>query len=258
MKRIGLFIAFLTVLGFLLSDSAAQDAKKDADKAEKKDEPKKDEKKTDPEKKDEKEPKKEKFVFSTKLHTKLYSKILNIKADSNREFTVETQEVDPNKVTEIQKWSAQRQQQLAQQYGQAASQKDFKARANALQTWMRDSSNYQAEMAKKNVYSTKPMEVRATETAKVRSITPPIEFDDVGNEKKWTKKELEARKDKTGLPGYAVDFDALKQGQQVELWMVKPPPMKKGDKKKKDDDDPPPMKDAKEFVLIVITNAKGK
>ena len=102
MKRIGLFIGFLTVLAFLVPAMIAQDAKKDADKTDKKDE------KKDPDKKDEKkepekkepEKKKEKFVHGQKLVTK----IVSIKPDSNREFTIELQEVDQKKVAAIDQW----------------------------------------------------------------------------------------------------------------------------------------------------------
>jgi hypothetical protein len=262
MKRIGLLIGFLALLAFVLPSLTAQDEKKDAAKTDKKDEVKKDDRK-DPEKKDETkkkaETKKEKFVHGM-VHQ---AKILNVKADSNREFTIELPERDPAKVAEVQKWSAQRQVQLAQQYGQAASQKDFKARNTALQTWQRDSGTYQMEMAKKNIFTAKPFDVKAAETAKVRSNVPPVEFDDVGNEKKWTKKELDAKKDKTGWPGYfLVDFDALKPGQYVDVYMVKITPAKKGDPKKKkgpDDDDPPASaKDRPEFMLVVIRKDAGK
>ena len=68
------------------------------------------------------------------------------------------------------------------------------------------------------------------------------------------KKELEERRDKTGLPGFPVDFDQLKSGQYVELYMVKPAPMKAQPKKKKgpDDDPPPETMGRPEFIMVVI------
>ena len=76
----------------------------------------------------------------------------------------------------------------------------------------------------------------------------PIEFDDQGFQKKWTKKEKEERKDKTGLVGYPSDFDAIKSGQYVDLYMAKVAPPTK--KKKGPDDEP--VSDRKEFVMVVI------
>ena len=84
----------------------------------------------------------------------------------------------------------------------------------------------------------------------MRALTPPIEFDDQGFQKKWTKKELEAKKDKTGLPGYPADFDALKSGQYVDIYMAKVAPPTK--KKKAPDDEAPAAADRKEFVMMVI------
>jgi hypothetical protein len=252
MKRIGLSIGFAAMLAFMLPGLPAQDEKKkDIEKTEKKEIDKKDPEAKDPEKKKkekEPEPKKDKLVYGDKFA----SKILGFKGDSNRELTIEVQVRDDKKVQDVANWSAQRQQQLAQQYAQALQQKDLNARANQLANWKRDTGNYQLELAKKNVYSPKSMEVRAHETAKVRAMTPPIEFDDQGFQKKWTKKELEALKDKTGLPGYPVEFDALKSGQYIQVYMAKVAPAAKK-KKGADDDDPPPAPKTPEFVLIVIT-----
>jgi len=45
-----------------------------------------------------------------------------------------------------------------------------------------------------------------------------------GQRKKRTQKELAALKANSKLPGYPADFDLLKTGQWVELYMAKPPP----------------------------------
>jgi hypothetical protein len=274
MKRIGLLIGFFALLFIVLPSLIAQDAKKrDPDKAEKNDEAKKDDpKKTDdPEKgKDKDEPIKEKLNYSFAFVTK----IISVHGESGREFTVETKEVDQKKLTDVQTWQAQRIQQLTQQaaqmqqqFNQASTQKDPKARATALQNAAKAQANYQndvykfqVELAKKDIYTTKPHDVRAHDEAKVRAMTPPVEFDDLGFEKKWTKKELEERMDKTGLPGFAVEFDQLKSGQYVAIYMAKAPPKDKDKdkdqpKKKKGPDDDPPSPEVKsrpEFIMIVI------
>ena len=248
MKQIGLFIGFLAVMAFLLPGLPAQDEKKkDVEKTEKKDPEKKDDKK-DPEKKAEKkaEPKKEKLL----PHNKFQTRILGFKGDSNRDLTIETMVRDDKKVQDVNNWAAQQNGQLYQQMLNA-QKADFKARPAAMQAYLKAQNSFQAEMAKKNVMSPKSMEVHAHETAKVRALTLPPEFEDNGKIKVWTKKELEERKDKTGLPGYPVEFDALKSGQYVEIYIAKAAPMTKK-KKGPDDDDPPPMKERNEFVLIVI------
>ncbi len=266
MKRFGLLIAFFGLLFIVLPSLPAQDKdKKDPDKAEKKDDAKKDDAKKpdDPEKKkDKEEPKKEKLQYSTKFVTK----ILSANGANGREFTFETKEVDPKKVTDVQTWQAQRMQQMMQPILQAnqafAQAKDAKGRMSAYQNVLKAQANYQndfakfqVELAKKDVYTTKPLDVRAHDDAKVRTNTLPIEFDDLGFEKKWTKKEIEERKDKNGLPGYfASDFDQLKSGQYVDIYMAKAPPKDKDQPKKKKpaDDDPPEVKTRPEFILIVI------
>lgn len=271
MKRISLLIAFFALLFIVLPSLTAQDEKKkDPDKAEKKDEAKKDEpKKTDDaeKKKDEPkkdEPKKEKLNFSYKF----VAKIISANAANGREFTVELKEVDPKKVADAQTWQAQRMQQIAQPVAQAQQQvaqaKDPKGRATALQNLLKAQANYQTElykigieMAKKDTYSTKPWDIRAHDDAKVRSNILPVEFDDLGFEKKWTKKEIEERKDKTGLPGhFPSDFEQVKSGQYVEIYMAKTVPAPKDKdqpkKKKAPDDDPPEVKGRPEFMMIVI------
>jgi hypothetical protein len=269
MKRIGLLIGFLAVVVFLLP-LTAQDVKKDDATTDKKDDAKKDAEKKDAKKEPEK--KKDKLVYGAKFTTK----IVNFKGETNREYTIEVQEPDPKKIYDLNAWSTQRQMQLAQQQANAMRQKDGGA---ALRNWMRDSANYQVELTKRQaqVYTAKKVEVQAAENAKVRSMVPPIEFDDQGFQKKWTKKEFDALRAKSPLvlyqadvkkgdgkmaPGIATDFDAVKAGQYVDIYMAKVPPKKKEDTKKKkgpDDDDPPAAKDRpQEFVLIVILSDGNK
>jgi hypothetical protein len=273
MKRIGLLTTLLAFLFVVLPNLTAQDAKKDkADKkaaTDAKDKKPADDDTKEPEEKDKKkakkeEPKKEKLAYGSKFVTK----ILSANGASNREFTIEMKQLDPQKVNDVANWQAQRTQQLAQQlvnvnnaFAQANMQTNANNRLNSLRSasqaqanYQRDLFNFQVELAKKDVYTAKPFEVRAADDAKVRSLNPPVEFDDQGFQKKWTKKELEERKDKTGLPGFPVDFDQLKTGQYVEIYMVKPAPMPKGKKKKGPDDDPipPEAMGRPEFIMVVI------
>jgi hypothetical protein len=121
-------------------------------------------------------------------------------------------------------------------------------------------ANYQQGMAQRmaqgGVTSPKNVDVRATDACKVRMMHPPVQYDDAGNLKQWTKKELEKLKDKSKLPGYPAEFDMLKTGQYVQIYLAKPPaPVKTTPNKKKKDEDPPdaPTADMRpEVVMIVI------
>jgi hypothetical protein len=259
MKRIGLLIGFMAVLAILLpltAQDVKKGAKKDADKADKKDSAKKDgDKKDDKKEKDEKK-KVEKLIYGAKFVTK----IMNVKGETNREYTIEVYEVDPKKVYDLNVWKAQRSQQLAQQQFniQKIGINDVQGRFNATRQYAIDVQNFQIDAAKRGtqVYTAKQVEVHATDNAKVRTLVPPVEFDDRGNLIVWTKKLLAERRDKTGLPGFPIDFEAIKSGIRVEIYMAKVPPKKKSDLKKKkgpDDDDPPAAKERRlEFVMMVI------
>jgi hypothetical protein len=63
---------------------------------------------------------------------------------------------------------------------------------------------------------------------KVRTKNPPVAYDDKGNKKKYTAKELKELKGDSKLPGYSAEFNDLKQNQVVEVSLVR----KKSDKGK--------------------------
>lgn len=270
MKRIGLLIALFAGLVFVFPSLTAQDAKKDGEKAEKKDEAKKDDvkkdEKKDPEKKDDEKKKPDAPPVKEKKLTEkmpahgavLRTKILSANGATNREFTIEMQEIDPKKVADLNNWKIQQSQALARQQYDASTQKDFKARVTALQNYQKSLANYNIELAKRsgNIYSSKPLEVRAHDDAKVRTMFLPVMFDDQGFQKKWTEKEKREFRGDTQLPGYPSDFEALKSGQFVEIYLhKKAPPPKDAPKKKKggpDDDLPVVGAMSPEFIVIVI------
>jgi hypothetical protein len=88
----------------------------------------------------------------------------------------------------------------------------------------------------------------------VRTVFLPVVFDDQGFPKKWTEKDKRELRGDTQIPGYPSDFDAIKSGQYIDVYMVKkaPPAKDSGKKKKGPDDDPAPAMTTPEFVLIVI------
>lgn len=263
MKRIGLLIALFAGLVFVLPSLTAQDdKKKDADKAVKKDEDKKDEKKDEDKKKTDAPPAKDKKpVEKIPPHGQVFrTKIVSTSAATSREFTIELQEIDPKKVADLNTWKFQQSQSLANQKYQASTTKDFKGRITALQNYQKALANYNVDLAKRsgNIYSAKPLEVRAHDDAKVRTMFLPVQFDDQGFQKKWTEKEKKEFRGDTLLPGYPSDFDAIKSGQFVELYMAKKPaPAKDAPKKKKGPDDDPVEMKTPEFIVIVIL-ADGK
>jgi hypothetical protein len=73
------------------------------------------------------------------------------------------------------------------------------------------------------------VKVMTTDDVKVRTKNPPVAYDDKGNKKKYTAKELKELKGDAKLPGYAAEFSDLKQNQVVEVSLVR----KKGDKEGK-------------------------
>src|SRR5947207_12211314 len=62
------------------------------------------------------------------------------------------------------------------------------------------------------------VKVITTDDVKVRTKNPPVAYDDKGDKKKYTAKELkELRGDDPKLPGYTAEFNDLKQNQVVEV-----------------------------------------
>ncbi|MGH7170150.1 MAG: hypothetical protein ACRELF_01360 [Gemmataceae bacterium] len=56
---------------------------------------------------------------------------------------------------------------------------------------------------------------------KVRMVQPPPAFDDKGNPKRYTRKELRELKGDPKLPGYPAEFSDLKPGQYVQVTLVR-------------------------------------
>jgi hypothetical protein len=77
----------------------------------------------------------------------------------------------------------------------------------------------------------KEFQMEAIDGIVVRRQNPPVEYDDKGNVKKFTKEELEQLKgkDKT-LPGYTAAYEDLKAGQMLKVYVAKPKSDKKDDK----------------------------
>ena len=102
---------------------------------------------------------------------------------------------------------------------------------------------------------TKNKEFPSTDDAKVRLTEPPPAYDDKGNIKKRTEKELKELKGDSKLPGYPGDWNDLRQGDMVRLTLIKKKEVHHTDPKAKDADPDPLGDDAPQASLIEILSA---
>ena len=244
MKPFAALVLLFAVAAFLMPGSSAQDkddAKKDVEKKDAKDDKKGDDKKTD-EKKDDTDkkaaaktktidPEEEKILKGTLPPIKALIK--NMDPNSAGEITVQLTFAFPAKVQAANLWRAQQLQLKSPPY----------------QIMM----EFKKKMSEANI-----IEVRAGTGMKVRTKFFPMEYDSKGNLKRPTPKEIAAMKGTSKLPGFPAQFDALKAGQIVDLYLAKVPaaPKKsapaKDAKKKNVDDDIDDMALKPEVMMIVV------
>ena len=127
-----------------------------------------------------------------------------------------TTEVSKPNVGEIQAM-----QNCQVQMAQAAARRDYNAVAD-LERQMIQHKLHSTTMEKK----TTTVDYTSTDDVKVRLLEPPPAFDDKGNVKKRTKKELDELKGDPKdpdfkLPGYPGAFTDLHQGSMVQVTLVK-------------------------------------
>lgn len=85
---------------------------------------------------------------------------------------------------------------------------------------MRDVANNQRNLyTPKEVHKEVPLQ--SAENVQVRSKQPPLAFDDKGNPRKYTDKELKEMKGEGNLPGYQSDWDQLRTGQLVTITVAR-------------------------------------
>jgi hypothetical protein len=257
MLRISRWFHWTFVLVLALPVVAADD--KDAkDKGKKDAADKKDAK--DPKKKDnppEPKPPPEKLKYGTKF----VGKLTKLSGTSQQDFTVQItiQYLEPN--PQGQADLVRRQQQMLVRQRQIMLTRNPILRQQLLVQLLQEAQRGQANLYKIKEVK-KDIDLRAVEEMKVRTIQPPIEYDDKGNLKKYTAKELKDLRGKGNLPGYTADFDSLREGQIVQVYLAKPKtPAKnagnkdkqgKKDKKNKDDDDEDLDQPRPEAVMVVI------
>jgi hypothetical protein len=100
------------------------------------------------------------------------------------------------------------------------------------------------------------LDVETSDDVVVRSASPPPKFDDKGNVKKYTAKELKDLRGDTKLPGYPRDFDDLRPDQVVELRLVKPKDQPKPKVTNKDADKDALAETSKPVATMIIIVAE--
>jgi hypothetical protein len=105
-------------------------------------------------------------------------------------------------------------------------------KAARLQAELQRDQVHDAERAAHPQMMHKDYDLDAANDVKVRRQDPPVQYDDKGNVKKYTSKELSELKGDSKLPGYAADWTDLKVGQTIKISVVAP----KKDKDAKDKD----------------------
>jgi hypothetical protein len=269
LRGLGICVVVLASLPLLAAQEAGKKktdktAKDDlaAEKAEKNAKKDKASKKKEGDEEPEKKEKKEKLVYGVRFQGKLKE----MDANSQKEFTVEVQTTVPNP----QGFQALAQAQANWQQRQINLFRQNNPRQRAI-----DAANLQRDIArdlpklKAGCYKTQPYDVklRAADKMRVRTLFLPIDYDDKGNVKKYTKKEKEAlRGPDKSLPGYTSEMEALHAGQTVMVYLAKGqanpvPNSKKGAKgaaKLNPDDDAGDIGDQRPEVVMIVIMAEPK
>jgi hypothetical protein len=117
----------------------------------------------------------------------------------------------------------------------------------------------QADMARRqaNAYNkkTRDIDFDVDEKLKVRIVQPATEYDDKGKPKTYTKAELKALKGPdTTLPGYMAEYEQLRAGQIVKVFVAKQKQEKTKPAAKTDPKtlDPEFMVDRPKAVMVLI------
>lgn len=201
-----------------------------------------------------KEEKKTKLVYGAS-----FSGVLRIDANSQKEFVVQVQVPEPNPqgIYELNAALANWKRREIEILGE----RNPASRAQQLAQLQADINiNLPRLQANTIRYVTKDIKLRAADDLVVRTNILPLDYDDKGRPKKYTKKELEELRGDKSLPGlYKSEFEALRDGQVVMVYLAKgqasPVPKTKKDAKKGIVVLPPPenaLGQPPEVVLIVI------
>jgi hypothetical protein len=196
------------------------DAKKDADKKDAPDA-----------KKDADKPDAAKNTEKTIKAGAVVGKVVEVNETAKSIKVEVTYEITKPNVGEIQAMESD-QIQLAQ----AAARRDF----NAVANYQRSILNHQLHSTTVEQH-TKQVDIVGKDDLKIRLTDPPAAYDDKGNLKKRTDKELKELKGDPKLPGYPAGFSDLHQGSMVRASLVKPKDAPTHSAPKGKDADPEPL-----------------
>jgi len=178
--------------------------------------------------KDEKKPEGDKLVSLGQV-----AGVLTGMGGSEANYTVKVtlHVVQPNPQAQLD--LLKKNQQLVQRQMQIMTNRNWVQRQQQILQLMRD-----AQQAPANLFTVKEVQqdVKATpaDDMKVRLSQPPAAFDDKGNLKKYTAKELKELKGPDNLPGYTGTLEDVKTNQLVLVSLARKP-TKAGDKPKDGD-----------------------
>lgn len=181
-------------------------------------------------------------------------KMKSIDPNSQKDFTVELQVPDAQKIYNLNVWDAQQKISLNEQTLAIAQERDLPTKRQRIINYKAALAQYQLGLGQRqnDLTSPKDFELRAAADIKVRTNYPPAEYDDKGNLKRWTMKDLKALKKGSKLPGYPVEYDALRAGQTVAVYLAKPLPASKTKGIKIEDPAEAAVSKRPEVVMIVV------
>ncbi len=235
----GTVLLLLLLLGMVVMPASSAQDKAATDK---KDDPKADAPKTDAPKPDAPKPEEPKKEHLHKIGP-VTGKIVHV--DEAKKVLKVSVEIGPNKgaLNELQN------AQIA--VAQARRPQDL---VNAQNRLLKAQANLMVNPEKKDI------EYPSMDDVKVRMAVPPAAFDDKGNAKKYTQKELDELKgpDKK-IPGYPAEFGDLHNGMTVRIDLVsKKDPAKAPRNLKPEDPGADDYKPSAAFILAAETHPGGK
>jgi hypothetical protein len=195
--------------------------------------------------KDDKKPEAEKFVNLGQV-----AGVLTNTGGSEAEYTINVTlhvpQINPNAQAEILK----KQQHIVQRQVEIMRNRNPVQRQQQMVQLLRE-----AQQAPANLITIKEVrqDVRAVpaDDMKVRLLQLPAAYDDKGNLKKYTAKELKELKGPDNLPGYTGTLEDVKTNQLVLVSLARKP-IKAGDKKEKDTDKAPDKDKDNPLVIRMI------
>lgn len=146
------------------------------------------------------------------------------------------------------------QQRLINDYNQIMNARNPRQQQQRMAQFQRDYARLQQQFQQlgfamqpqyKAVTHTKEFDFEVAPEPKVARAKPPMEYDDKGNIKEYTKEELKKMRD-PDMPGYTAKVEDLQAGQTVMLYLGKPKAKKsKSTDSKETEDATKPAEDAK-------------